>query len=181
MSDFARSFQRLRADHGKSTLWISATSAAALAACILWALLAQVSLYEVSTDARVELDGATYPIDAPFAGRVVSTSLHTGQRVRRGDLLIEIDAMAEQPQLREVQVQAQGLEPQIAQLNAQIEAERSMRGEEDRAARLKAQEAESRVHEAQIPADYAAKNLARIRALRAGNYVSVQDLDKAAC
>jgi multidrug resistance efflux pump len=179
MSDFARSFQRLRSDHGKSTLWISATSAAALAAWILWALLAQVSLYEVSTDARVELDGATYPIDAPFAGRVVSTSLHTGQRVRRGDLLIEIDAMAEQLELREVQVQAQGLEPQIVQLNAQIEAERSMRSEEDRAARLKAQEAESRVHEAQIPADYAAKNLARIRALRAENYVSVHDLEKA--
>jgi multidrug resistance efflux pump len=179
MSDFARSFQRLRADHGKSTLWISATSTAALAAWIIWALLAQVSLYEVSTDARVELDGATYPIDAPFAGRVVSTSLHTGQRVRRGDLLIEIDAMAEQLQLREVQVQAQGLEPQIAQLNAQIEAERGMRSEEDRAARLKAEEAESRVHEAQIPADYAAKNLVRIRALRAENYVSTHDLEKA--
>jgi hypothetical protein len=81
-------------------------------------------------------------------------------------LLIEIDAMAEELQLREVQVQAQGLEPQIDRLNAQIEAERSMRNEEDRAERLKAEEAESRVHEAQIPADYAAKNLVRIRALR---------------
>ena len=76
-------------------------------------------------------------------------------------------------------MQAQGLEPQIAQLNAQIEAEHGMRGEEDRAARLRAQEAESRVHEAQIPADYAAKNLARIRALRAQNYVSAHDLEKA--
>jgi multidrug resistance efflux pump len=179
MSDFARSFQQLRADHGKSTLWISATSAAALAAWIIWALLAQVALYEVSSDARVELDGATYPIDAPFAGRVVSTNLHAGQRVHRGDLLVEIDAMAEELQLREVQVQVQGLEPQIAQLNAQIEAERSMRSEEDRAARLKAEEAESRVHEAQIPAEYAAKNLARIRALRAENYVSAHDLEKA--
>jgi multidrug resistance efflux pump len=179
MSDFARSFQRLRADHGKSTLWISAVSGAALAAWIVWALFAQVSLYEVSTDARVELDGATYPIDSPFAGRIVATSLHTGQHVRRGDLLIEIDAMAEELQLHEVQVQAQGLEPQIVQLNAQIEAERSMRGEEDRAAHLRAQEAESRVHEAQIPADYAAKNLARIRALHAQNYVSAHDLEKA--
>lgn len=179
MPDFARSFQRLRADHGKSTLWISATSGAALAAWIFWALFAQVSLYEVSGDARVELDGATYPIDSPFAGRIVATSLHPGQQVRRGDLLIEIDAMAEQLQLREVQVQAQGLEPQIAQLHVQIEAERSMRSEEDRAARLKAQEAESRVHEAQIPADYAAKNLPRIRALHAQNYVSAHELEKA--
>ena len=179
MPDFARSFHRLRADHGNSTLWISATSAAALAAWIFWASFAQVSLYEVSADARVELDGATYPIDSPFAGRIVAASLHTGQQVRRGDLLIEIDAMAEQLQLREVQVQAQGLEPQIAQLNVQIEAERSMRSEEDRAARLKAQEAESRVHEAQIPADYAAKNLPRIRALHAQNYVSAHELEKA--
>jgi multidrug resistance efflux pump len=179
MSDFARSFQRLRADHGRSTLWISATAALVLAAWILWALCAQISLYEVSTDARVELDGATYPIDAPFAGRIVATSLHSGQRVRRGELLIEIDSMAEQLQLREVQVQAQGLEPQVAQLNAQIDAERSMRSEEDRAVRLKAEEAESRVHEAQIPADYAAKDLVRIRALRAENFASAHDLEKA--
>jgi len=67
MSDFTRSFQRLRSDHGKGTVWISAASGAALAAWIGWALFAQVSLYEVSTDARVELDGATYPIDSPFA------------------------------------------------------------------------------------------------------------------
>jgi len=179
MPDFACTFQRLRADHSNSTWWISIASGLALAAWIFLALFAQVSLYEVSTDARVELDGATYPIDSPFAGRIVATSLHTGRPVRRGDLLIEIDAEAEELQLHEVQVQAQGLAPQIAQLNAQIDAERSMRSEEDRAARLRAQEAESRIHEAQVPADYAEKNLARIRALRAENYVSAHDLEKA--
>jgi multidrug resistance efflux pump len=179
MSDFAQSFQRLRADHGKSTLWITATATAALAAWIFWASFAQVSLYEVSSDARVELEGATYPVDAPFAGRIVASSLHAGQHVRRGDLLIEIDAMAEQLQLREVQVQAQGLEPQLAQLDAQIAAEGNMRSEEDRAGRLKAEEAESRVHEAQIPADYAAKNLTRVRALYAQSFVSAHDLEKA--
>jgi membrane fusion protein (multidrug efflux system) len=94
-------------------------------------------------------------------------------------LLIEIDAMAEQLQLREVQVQAQGLEPQIAQLKAQIAAEGNMRSEEDRAGRLKVGEAESRIHEAQIPADYAAKNLVRIRTLYAQHYVSAHDLEKA--
>lgn len=179
MSNFARTFKRLRADHGNSTLWISATSGAVLTAWIVWASFAQVSLCEVSTDARVELDGATYPIDAPFAGRVVATNLHAGQRVRRGDLLIEIDGMAEQLQLREVEVQAQGLEPQIAQLNAQIQAEHSVRSEEEGAARLRAEEAESRVHEAQIPADYAAKNLLRLSALRVENYLSAHDLEKA--
>ena len=179
MSDFAQSFQRLRADHGKSTLWITATATAALAAWIFWASFAQVSLYEVSSDARVELDGATYPLDAPFAGRIVASSLHAGQHVRRGDLLIEIDAMAEQLQLREVQVQTQGLEPQIAQLHAQIAAEGNMSSEEDRAGRLKAEEAESRVHEARIPADYATKNLTRVRALYAQSFASAHDLEKA--
>lgn len=179
MPDFARSFQRLRADHGNSSWWISIASGLALSAWIVWALFAQVSLYEVSTDARIELEGATYPIDSPFAGRVVATSLRAGSAVQRGDLLIEIDAEAEQLQLHEVEVQAQGLAPQITQLQAQIEAERSARSEEDRAARLRSQEAESRVHEAQGPADYAAKNLVRIRALRAASYVSAHDLEKA--
>jgi membrane fusion protein (multidrug efflux system) len=54
-----------------------------------------------------------------------------------------------------------------------------MRSEEDRAGRLKVGEAESRVHEAQIPADYAAKNLVRIRTLYAQHYVSAHDLEKA--
>jgi len=179
MSNFVRTFQNLRADHRKSTLWIPTASGVTLAAWIFWAFLAQISLYEVSTDARVELDGATYPIDSPFPGRIIATSLHTGQRVHRGDLLIEIDAMAEQLQLREAQVQVQGIEPQIARLNAQIEAERSMRTEEERAVRLRAQEAESRMREAQIPADYAAKNLARIRTLHAEKYASDHDLEKA--
>jgi multidrug resistance efflux pump len=127
----------------------------------------------------VELDGATYPIDAPFAGRIVATNLHTGQKVRRGELLIELDAMAEQLQLQEFEVQTRGLGPQIEQLEAQIEAERGMRSEEDRAARLKAVEAESRMREAEIPADYSAKNLARIRELHGQKYVSDHDLEKA--
>jgi len=179
MSDFVRSFQRLRADHGRGTLWISMVSGAALGAWIFWAVYAQVALCEVSSDARVELDGASYPIDAPFAGRIVASNLRTGQRVRRGEVLIELDAMAEQLQLREAQVQSQGLDPQIAQLHAQIEAERSMRDEEERAAHLRAREAQSRVHEAKIPADYAARNLERIRELRAESYVSAHELEKA--
>jgi len=179
MSNFIRTFQGLRTDHGKGTLWMAIASGGALAAWIVWALFANVSLYEVSSDARVELDGATYPIDSPFAGRVVATNLHTGLKVHRGDLLIELDAMAEQLQLEELEVQRRGLGPQIDQLKAQIEAERSMRGEEDRAARLKALEAESRMREAQIPADYAEKNLNRIRELHGQKYVSDHDLEKA--
>lgn len=179
MSDFVRSFERLRGDQGRTTLWICVLSTGAVAAWILWAMLAQVSLYEITTDARVELDGASSPIDSPFEGRIVMARLRVGQRVSRGDVLLELDSMAEQLQLHEVQVQSDGLEPQIAELDAQIAAESRMRGEEGRAAELKAREAESRLKEAQIAADYAAKSLSRIRTLRAGNYASAHDLEKA--
>jgi multidrug resistance efflux pump len=179
MPNFDRTFRGLRADHGKNALYISIVSGATLGAWILWAVFANVSLYEVSSDARVELDGATYPIDSPFPGRIVMTNLRTGQHVRRGELLIELDAMAEQLQLQELEVQGRGLGPQIDQLKAQIEAERSTRSEEERAARLRGDEAESRTREAQIPADYAAKNLVRIRALHEQKYVSDHDLEKA--
>ena len=47
-----------------------------------------VTLYEVSSTARVELDAATYPIQSPLLGRVVETRLRVGQPVRQGEVLV---------------------------------------------------------------------------------------------
>ena len=57
-----------------------------------------LTLYEVSSEARVELDAAAYPIQSPLLGRVVEAHLRVGQTVQRGDVLVEIDAAPEQLQ-----------------------------------------------------------------------------------
>jgi len=179
MSDFARSFHRLQAERINSTVWTLIAAIAVLAGWVCWAMFVRVSLYEVSSEARVELDGATYPIESPFLGRIVTSNLRVGQAVQRGDLLIEIDAMPQQLQLHEAEVQVQGLEPQLARLRSQIEAEISTRGEEGQAARLSAKEAEDRVREAETSAHFADQDLARVRKLYSQQMVSAHDLDKA--
>lgn len=101
MSDFARTFSRLRMDRLNATVWMLAGAVAVLIAWLCWAVFVQVSLYEVSSEARVELDGATYPVASPFLGRIVATNLRVGQLVQRGELLVELDSMPQQLQLSE--------------------------------------------------------------------------------
>jgi multidrug resistance efflux pump len=179
MSDFARTFSRLRTDRMNATLWMLGAAVVALIAWFCWAIFAEVSLYEVSSVARVELDGATYPVASPFLGRIVATNLRVGQPVQRGELLVELDSMPQQLQLSEAQVQEQGLEPQLSRLRRQIEAEQGARGEDGQSARLSAREAQNRVSEAEMSARLAEQDLERARRLAAQHMVSVHDLDKA--
>lgn len=179
MSDFARTFSRLRMDRMNATVWMLAGAVALLIAWFCWAVFVQVSLYEVSSEARVELDGATYPVASPFLGRIVATNLRVGQQVQRGELLAELDSMPQQLQLSEAQVQEQGLEPQLSRLRTQIEAEQGARGEDGQSARLSAREAQNRVSEADMSARFAEQDLERARKLALQHVISVHDLDKA--
>lgn len=162
-----------------ATVWMLAGAVVVLIAWFCWAVLVEVSLYEVSSEARVELDGATYPVASPFLGRIVATNLRVGQPVQRGELLVELDSMPQQLQLSEAQVQEQGLEPQLSRLRTQIEAEQGARGEDGQSARLSAREAQNRVREAEMSAHFAEQDLERARKLAAQHMVSIHDLDKA--
>ncbi len=179
MSDFARTFSRLRLDRMNATIWMLAAAVSVLIAWFCWAVIVQVSLYEVSSEARVELDGATYPVASPFLGRIVAANLRVGQLVQRGELLVELDSMPQQLQLSEAQVQVRGLEPQLSRLRSQIEAEQGARVEDGQSARLSVREAQSRVNEAEMSARFAEQDLERARKLAAQHVVSTHDLDKA--
>jgi membrane fusion protein (multidrug efflux system) len=176
---FADTYRRLRSDRVHAKVWMLLCALLVLAGWLCWATLSQVSLFEVSSEARVEFEGATYPIEAPLLGRIVANHLQVGQAVRRGDVLIEIDAMPERLQLHETQAQIQGLDPQVARLRAQIDAERGMREEEAQSGHLGSREAENRVREAEMSAQFADKDLARMRALQARQLVATRDLDRA--
>ncbi len=62
---FSLTFFRLLADRGRSTAWTLFCAMLVLAAWCWWATRAQVTLYEISTAAPVELDAATHPIQSP--------------------------------------------------------------------------------------------------------------------
>ena len=66
-----------------------------------WMGLAGVPVYEVSPLARLEVDRAVHPVAAPLAGRVVATHLTVDREVQACDVLVELDADAQQLQREE--------------------------------------------------------------------------------
>ena len=144
-----------------------------------WAVWARISLYEVSSDARLELDTATYPIESPFLGRVVECHLEVGQSVRRGDVLVELDNQPDRLELNQVRVREQALLPELARLLSQMTAERRAQEEEQKSAQLSLQEARHRIHEAEITAQYSEQELLRVRKLHGEKLLPDRDLEKA--
>jgi multidrug resistance efflux pump len=177
---FPRTFNRLMADRGKLSAGILAGAALALGGWLWWASRAQVTLYEISSQARVELGEATYPVQSPLLGRVVAASLRVGQTVRRGDVLVEIDAMPDLLQLRQEQARTRGLEPELARLRSEAAAEENARAEETQSARLSAEEAASRVGEARAAAEYAEADLVRTGKLHEEGLAPARELERAA-
>ncbi len=177
---FARTYSRLLADRGLHQIWTLASAFLLLGAWLCWASWAQITLYEVSPRARVELDSATYPVESPLLGRVVQTSLRVGQVVHRGEVLVKIDPVPDQLQLRQQQAAAGGLGAEVERLRAQIGDEEKARLEEQRTAALTAEEAQNRVREAGATVEYAKAELTRMQRLQREGLAPERDVEKAA-
>jgi multidrug resistance efflux pump len=179
MEDFAQTFTALRAEHSGAVRIMLLLGALLLAGWFAWALLARVTLYEVSSEARLELEGAAYPIASPLLGRIVAINLHIGDNVRKGDVLVELDSMPQQLQRDETETELRGIDPQLSSLKAQIDAQNGAAEHEAQGLSLSGQEARSRVLEAEGPAHFADLNLDRTRKLYTQHLISTQDLERA--
>jgi membrane fusion protein (multidrug efflux system) len=179
MTSFPRTDERLQGGRDATTAWVLIGAVLLIAAWLAWAMVARVSLYAVSTEARVELESATYPISSPFLGRVVSADLRVGRSVQRGELLVEIDSMPQQLQLREALAEQEGLAPQLVQLQAQINAQRGALTQERAATVMAGEEASSRSEEARIAVETAQAEAVRMRTLQRQGLVAARDLEKA--
>jgi len=176
---FPQTLTRLLADHGRVSLNLTCAAAVLMTLWLGWALRAEVTLYEVSPSARVEVDSSAYAVQAPLLGRVVRSDLHVGRAVQLGDVLVELDTASEELRLREAQVRTAGIDPELTLLRAELEAEERARREERRSSRISADEAAGRLHAAQADAQYADTELVRAEALFAQRLIARRDLDKA--
>ena len=80
---FSRTLRSLEADRFRRTAVVLLAVAALLAMWGFWAIRARIGVYEVTENARLEIDNAVYPLQAPIGGRVTSVSLVIGQEVDR--------------------------------------------------------------------------------------------------
>jgi multidrug resistance efflux pump len=176
---FATTQRTLDADGLRGT-----TLGVLLVVCLLgawaaWFLGAEVALYAVSDTARLEISQAAHPVEAPVAGRVVATHLVLGQEVHGGEVLVELDATAQQLQREEEQARLRALSPQIEALHMAIAAEELALREARHAGRVAIDEARARHREAEVAARTAEEEAELFARLQARNLSSQLDLLRA--
>jgi multidrug resistance efflux pump len=144
-----------------------------LGAWLLWFFFAEVTVYEVSDKARLEVERTAHPVAAPISGRILSASLHLDQPVEKGEVLVELDASSGKLRLQEEESRLQALPPQITSLQKEI-ATQELAGREDHQAALSAaQAARARHHEAIAAANFAKDHERRLSKLSASGRIPV--------
>lgn len=119
---------------------------ALLAGWIVWALAGRVSIVAVSKRARFESRRAVRQIAIPVNGRITSINIALGQRVNRGDVLIELDVADVMIRRGKAVADIDHLGRRIEAVNAQISAARTLAAAQTNAAAAKLRQArESRV------------------------------------
>ncbi|HET7545307.1 MAG TPA: HlyD family efflux transporter periplasmic adaptor subunit [Polyangiaceae bacterium] len=176
MTTFPRTYARLVSEQRASGFVTAVVAFALLGAWLWWFVFGDVTLYEQSSEARIERLAQIRPVSAPLVGRVVHATLALGALVKRGDVLVELDAQAEQLMLERERVHARGIEAELVRLRAQLSAEQAVLVEERKDARLGQLRARGLVKEAEVEARVADSELLRLRELNRNGLAPERDL-----
>jgi membrane fusion protein (multidrug efflux system) len=162
---FSRYMRSLGADSQRRTLLGLFVAFAVLGAWGAWLFLARVTLYEVTTEARLEAEEAGYTIAADAAGRVVNTRLALGREVKAGDVLAELDTDEQRHRLEEERSRLASVAPQIEALARELAAEQQAVEDSRQANRVALEEAGARVREAESAAQFKEEEARRLAGL----------------
>ena len=120
-----------------------------------WFLRAHVARYEVTNEARLEVDQAAYLLQATASGRAVVSRLVLGTMVKAGDVLVELDANPQRLQLAQFRARLATLAPEIEARRQETMAEEGARAAEQQAAGAAQEQARAQVRESQARAAFA--------------------------
>ncbi len=171
-SPFARTTRSLASETSHYALLIWGLVLAMLGVWLAWFVLVEVTVYEVSQAARLQVERAAHPVATPIAGKIISTSLRLGRRVEAGEVLVELDARTERLALEEQQARLKAIPPQLEALKRQI-ADQKQAAERGRAAASSAvEQARWRHKEALSAARFAKENSRRLSQIRASGHIA---------
>lgn len=158
-------------------------SAALLAGVIVlvawgvWAVATRLSVVVVSNRARLETRRAVQRITAPLPGRVVRAKLSLGDVVRRGEVLLELDAGQETIQKARFESDIANLSRRISAMNEQIGATRELAAAQARSSESKLQQARESTEQARQLAGIHRAQASRSAALARDGLVSQTTAD----
>ncbi len=169
---FSRSMRSLEADGFHHSMLGLLVGLGLLAMWAAWCVLADVPVYEVTDDARLEVDRAMHPIQSRVAGRIVEVRLAIGQDVRAGDVLVELDATRQRLDLDEERSRRSALAAERDRVQREIEAETRALADERRASEVALDQARAQTTQAQAAASFADTEAERIGRLRTEGLVN---------
>ena len=175
---FSRTLRSLEADRFRGTALVLAGVAGLLGLWGFWATRSRIGLYEVTDNARLEIDNAVYPLQAPIGGRVISTVLVIGREVKEGDVLVELESAPQTFEVNEQQARLKTVDPNLKTLRAQASAEEAARAQEQQSSKAAIEESQLRLKELKPQIEYAQSEVRRYTALVREGLSSDRELDK---
>jgi multidrug resistance efflux pump len=172
---FSRSVRSLEADGFRRSIFGLLLVFLLLGAWTAWFFLAKVARYEVTEQARLEVDQAAHPMQATVSGRVVASHLALGAEVQSGDILVELDANPQRLQLMEQRARLAVIPTQIAALRAEVAAEEMARGAEQHATVTAHQQALAQIRSSEATAKFAEEDSKRLAQMTAEGLLSERD------
>ncbi|HEY0479747.1 MAG TPA: HlyD family efflux transporter periplasmic adaptor subunit [Kofleriaceae bacterium] len=145
----------------------------------LWLVVARVPLYAVSEVARLQARDEVHPVDTLVAGRVVTVNLPVGGAVRKGDVLITLDATDVGLRLDEARATERGLAGQIAALETEITAREQALASTESLGRASVSEAQAARSQTESEAQLAGRERARADLMRQAGVVAEAEADRA--
>ncbi len=162
-SGFARTTRSLAGDTPAMALVLWMLAALLLAAWCGWFFLSQVTVYEVSQRARLEVHQSAHPVTAAVASKVHVNRMMLGREVLAGDLLVELDAGAEQSRLDEEQSRLAAYPPRLLSLQREIQAIQRALADDQQSFAAAVAAARARARDAGVAADFALEAERRTR------------------
>lgn len=172
-TSFSRTTRSLANTSSKTALVTWLISGLFLGAWCVWFFIAEVTVYEISSKARLEVERSAHPLEAQTAGKISSIALLLGQTVQAGQVLAELDASSEKLRLLEEESRLQALPPQIAALQREIAALEQAGGEDHKAALSAITTAHARHKEAIAAAEFAKDHERRLNELTGSGRIAV--------
>ncbi len=163
---FPLTFRAIHADAGARFRLLGLLALVLLIAWTAWFFGAQLSVYETSEAARLEVMRAIHPIDTPIAGRVTKVAFQLGDGVHEGDVLVELDAEPQRLALGESKAKAASIAPQLEATRAELEAEKQALTHFRGQGQSMLDEAQSHIDEAKVATALARDEYERLDRLR---------------
>lgn len=163
--EFERSLRAIEADRGTGALIGIGCAFALLFAWGVWFFEAKVTEYAATERARIEVEHAAWPVEAPVAGRVAARRITLGAEVRAGDVLVELDSAPERHRLEEERARLLGVGWELAALARMRDAEERAIVSDRKAQSTALGESRARRAEVDLGAEFARREADRIALL----------------